>query len=75
MSLESVNKILEKTKILLFNNAKTPNLKQQLELVRKFLDNADQFIKIYQNSLNALGSKNNLKKEVRENKVSCKLLE
>lgn len=32
---ETVNKILEKTKIPQSNKTKTPNLEQQLELVRK----------------------------------------
>lgn len=54
---ETVNKILEKTKIPQSNKTNTPNLEQQLELVRKELSNVNQFIKIYQNELNTLGSK------------------
>ncbi len=53
---ETVNKILEKTK-LPKNIKAAPNLDQQLELVKKQLHNVNQFIEIYQRQLNNLQGK------------------
>ena len=53
---ETVNRILEKTK-LPQQKQQPPNLDRQLQLVRKELDNVNQFIKIYQKELNGLGEK------------------
>lgn len=54
---ETVNKILDKTKLPQSNKANTPNLEQQLQLVKKQLHNVNQFIQIYQKELNTLGGK------------------
>ena len=53
---ETVNKILDKTK-LPQNNKAPPNLDQQLELVKKELHNVNQFIEIYQRELTNLQGK------------------
>lgn len=53
---ETVNKILDKTK-LPQSKATPPNLDQQLELVKKELHNVNQFIEIYQRELNNLHGK------------------
>ncbi len=54
---ETVNKILDKTKLPQTNKTAPPNLDQQLELVKKELHNVNQFIDIYQRELNSLSSK------------------
>ncbi len=41
---ETVNKILDKTKLPQSNKSAPPNLDQQLELVKKELHNVNQFI-------------------------------
>lgn len=51
---ETVNKILDKTKLPNSNKAAPPNLDQQLELVKKELHNVNQFIEIYQRELNTM---------------------
>lgn len=53
---ETVNKILDKTKLPSSNKA-PPNLDQQLELVKKELHNVNQFIEIYQKELSNLQGK------------------
>jgi DNA topoisomerase IA len=45
---ETVNKILDKTKVKKDN---TPNLESQLEVIRKELENANKFIEIYKKQL------------------------
>jgi hypothetical protein len=54
---ETVNKILDKTKLPQTNKTAPPNLDQQLELVKKELHNVNQFIEIYQRELNSLSGK------------------
>jgi hypothetical protein len=54
---ETVNKILDKTKLPQSNKSAPPNLDQQLELVKKELHNVNQFIEIYQRELNSLSGK------------------
>ena len=51
---ETVNKILDKTKLPQTTKAAPPNLDQQLQLVKKELHNVNQFIEIYQRELNSL---------------------
>lgn len=51
---QTVNKILDKTKLPQSNKNAPPNLDQQLELVKKELHNVNQFIEIYQRELNNL---------------------
>ena len=53
---ETVNKILDKTK-LPQNHKAPPNLDQQLQLVKKELHNVNQFIEIYQRELTNLQGK------------------
>lgn len=48
---ETVNKILDKTKVKKDN---TPNLESQLEVVRKELENAVKFIEIYKKQLKGI---------------------
>ena len=54
---ETVNKILQKTKVPQSNKNQPPNMEQQLQIVRKELHNVNQFIEIYQKQLNSLGGK------------------
>lgn len=65
---ETVNKILDKTRMPQSHKLAPPNMEQQLELVRKELHNVNQFIEIYQRELHALGGKK--KKEQIENLAS-----
>jgi len=48
---ETVNKILDKTKVKKDN---TPNLESQLEVIRKELENANKFIEIYKKQLKSI---------------------
>ncbi len=65
---ETVNKILDKVKVPTKAHTHTPNLEQQLELVKKELHNVNQFIDIYQKELSVLGNKK--KKDQVENLAS-----
>ena len=54
---QTVNKILDKTKLPQTHKNSPPNLDQQLQLVKKQLHNVNQFIEIYQRELNSLSGK------------------